>query len=636
MELLDYILKSAGILTIFYLFYAVMLRKNTHFTAKRHYLFGGITAALLLPLFEYTKIIYIEIPSTVVSATSVLSPVDQAVIPSESLSVDWWEVLFVCYLTGILVMTVRLIVQLISLLTLLTGNPTAKKGKFTYVYVSERIAPFSFFNYIVFNPDLHQENDLTMILQHEKVHASQWHTIDILAANLMRILQWANPFSWFYKVSLEENLEYIADSETAQKVPSVKQYQLALVKASSSLTTPALTNNFYHSFIKKRIIMLNKSNSKKYDLWKLAIILPILAVFLWSFNVSEKIEYIETEVTEDINVEPTSMDALPEITSEETSISETNETQNSEDSTPTTVAVVSENQTEDNERIQQEVVAETSFNEVYILITKSTTKAELEIHKKELKREHNIDFNYSNLEYNSKGELISIAIEYNTNKGGHGNYHVVEDDGPIKDFYFFVSEDGRSGFVAEGSEERMIEREKKIKERMEKRVERIEEMKKERVKKRNEMADVRRAKVAELVETEKKLVKAQNRVVARASDLEDRYAALVYSDGNEVSEDVDDEMVYVISKNTPSSSYVSSSGRNSVVIKKNTTDAQLASMKEKLEGKGITFTYRNVKRNSRGEITGIKLRMKDGNGSETSSNVKSDDEPISPIRLTLD
>ena len=135
MELFDYILRSAGILTIFYVFYAVMLRKNTHFTAKRHYLFGGITAALLLPLFEYTKIIYIEIPSTVVSATSVLSPVDQAVIPSESLSVDWWEVLFVCYLTGILVMTVRLIVQLISLLTLLTGNPTAKKGKFTYVYV---------------------------------------------------------------------------------------------------------------------------------------------------------------------------------------------------------------------------------------------------------------------------------------------------------------------------------------------------------------------------------------------------------------------------------------------------------------------------------------------------------------------
>jgi len=71
-----------------------------------------------------------------------------------------------------------------------------------------------------------------MILRHEQVHVSQWHSIDIIVGNVARILQWVNPFSWYYKKGLEENLEFIADNETASRVPSKKQYQLTLVRAS--------------------------------------------------------------------------------------------------------------------------------------------------------------------------------------------------------------------------------------------------------------------------------------------------------------------------------------------------------------------------------------------------------------------
>ena len=93
---------------------------------------------------------------------------------------------------------------------------------------------------------------------------------------------------------MEENLEYIADSATVQQIESVKQYQLALVKASSTSPIPALTNNFYQSFIKKRIVMLNKSTSKKINAWKLILVLPLLAVFLWSFNINEVVTYSDS------------------------------------------------------------------------------------------------------------------------------------------------------------------------------------------------------------------------------------------------------------------------------------------------------------------------------------------------------
>lgn len=89
-----------------------------------------------------------------------------------------------------------------------------------------------------------------MILQHEKIHATQWHSVDILMANLTTALLWFHPLSWLYKRSLAQNLEYIADRETVAISGAKKSYQQALLKVSIANLQPALTNPFYQSFIK--------------------------------------------------------------------------------------------------------------------------------------------------------------------------------------------------------------------------------------------------------------------------------------------------------------------------------------------------------------------------------------------------
>ena len=297
METGIYLLKSISILSLFYGVYFVFLRKDTLFQAKRHYLLAGIIAALLLPFLEFTQTIYLEAPKMEFEpVTNFIPATTQMVTPQEAaFTVDWWQVVLAIYVLGVCVLLGRLLFQLISLLRLFRTYPSEKKGKYTFVQVDKQIAPFSFFKYIVYNPAAHSEEELQMILKHEQVHASQWHSVDLIAGNVARILQWINPFSWLYKKSLEENLEFIADNETVLKVASKKQYQLTLVKASSPLIAPALTTQFYQSFIKKRIIMLNKSTSKRRNIWKLSIVLPLLAIFLWSFNVKEVIEYKETK-----------------------------------------------------------------------------------------------------------------------------------------------------------------------------------------------------------------------------------------------------------------------------------------------------------------------------------------------------
>ena len=210
-------------------------------------------------------------------------------------TINWWYVAGSLYLAGMLFMGIRLVWQLRSLFKLFNTYPSLKQNGFTYVQVDKKISPFSFFRYIVYNPELHDPEEMEMILKHEEVHASQFHSFDVLLANLLVIIQWGNPLAWFYTKRIEENLEYIADSETAQQVPSKKAYQLALVKASSPSMLPALTNSFYQSFIKKRIVMLNKSTSKSKNVWKLSIILPLLALFLWGFNVKEEIVYTASD-----------------------------------------------------------------------------------------------------------------------------------------------------------------------------------------------------------------------------------------------------------------------------------------------------------------------------------------------------
>jgi len=299
MEIGIYLLKSVAILTIFYVVYFIFLRKDTLFTAKRHYLLGGILASLLLPFLEFTKTIYKEAPIfEALPFSEGISTATEAIVNTEvATPFDWWQFALVIYALGVLFMLGRLLYQLLSLLRLIGTYPSEKQKKYTFVKITENISPFSFFKYIVYNPQSHSEEELKMILKHEQVHASQWHSLDIIIGHIVRILQWVNPFSWFYKKSLEENLEYIADNQTVAQVLSKKEYQLTLVKASSPLLVPALTTQFYQSFIKKRIIMLNKSTSKRRNIWKLSIVLPAIALFLWSFNVKEEVKYKETKTS---------------------------------------------------------------------------------------------------------------------------------------------------------------------------------------------------------------------------------------------------------------------------------------------------------------------------------------------------
>ncbi|NAS32565.1 hypothetical protein GTQ40_16410 [Flavobacteriaceae bacterium R38] len=296
-----YLIKCSSFLGIFYISYLLFLKKETFFHGNRFFLIGGILASLLLPLIVFTKVIWIApltkpvINETVQSASGfvyeTLSNTDKT-----AETINWWAIAGTIYFIGLLFFFGRLTIQLISLLRLFKRSSIIKKESFKFVKTSDNTSPFSFFNYVVYNPELHPQEELDIILEHEKVHSKQLHSIDILLGHLLAIFLWLNPFSWAYKKSIAQNLEFIADNSTASETATVKDYQYMLLKVAIHSQQYSITNNFFNSLIKKRIVMLNQVQSQKHRAWKYALILPLLAAFIMSFNVKEvyKIRPVET------------------------------------------------------------------------------------------------------------------------------------------------------------------------------------------------------------------------------------------------------------------------------------------------------------------------------------------------------
>ncbi len=351
---MEYLLKASAIIAIFYVCYKLFLQRETFFESNRWFLLIGIIIAFAIPL--------VVIPIYITEESSTL---ENIIIASENSptgivekSFDILQIVSILYLLGVALFLGKVILQFGSLKFLLFSNNKHKRGPFTFIKINSNTPPFSFFKWIVYNPKQFNEDELQQIITHEKVHASQYHSIDIILTQISSIVFWFNPFVWLYKKAMEQNLEFIADKNTQEQINCKKSYQHLLLKTSVPHYKMALANNFYNSLIKKRIVMLQKSKSNKFRIWKYALILPLLALFLMNFSTKEIITYTESSNSK---------------------------------------SIINESSVETDEIEER-------------LINKNFTEADLEQVKKELASK-GIKLKFSGVKRNSENEIIAIKIE---------------------------------------------------------------------------------------------------------------------------------------------------------------------------------------------------------------------------------
>jgi hypothetical protein len=410
-QLFTYLLKSGGLIAVFYLAYHFLVRKETFFNSNRWFLLSGLVTSLLLPLYFVKKTIVVERPQIPVQDFAV--PSQQPIQILHDIPVaeafDWMQLIWIGYLIIVCVLVFKTILNLASLYRMLRKQQVIEKESFKLVNLNDNVAPFSFFNYIVYNADLYSDKELHNILLHEKIHSKEKHSVDVLISELLCTVFWFNPFMWLYKKAITQNLEYIADQKSIEQLEDKKSYQHALLKVVSNQNCLPITNNFYQSLIKKRIIMLNTNQSHKRNSWKYAVIIPALICFVFLFQVQVEAK-VKTTGTPFSNVTP----------------SENNTNQNPE-KTPLTVQ------------------NETAEPVTALVIDKISSDKELKSDADLLKKEHNIDYVISNLKRNGKGEIICIKIAFNDNKGNKGKTEQNRTI-PIRPIFFKVSkaEDGKN------------------------------------------------------------------------------------------------------------------------------------------------------------------------------------------------
>jgi hypothetical protein len=189
------------------------------------------------------------------------------------------------YWFGVIIFGLNFLLQIVVLLYKAYANPAIVDGKFRIVEIPEDKAPCSFANTIFINPEKYDWETYNQVLLHEKIHIEEKHTFDLLLTEMMLIIQWFNPFAWQWRKELESNLEYYTDDLMLQNNDIHKEnYQMSLLKVAAPHFPLSLTTNYNQSLLKKRLLMMNSKKSNLQTTWKYFFLLPIVALFVCSFN----------------------------------------------------------------------------------------------------------------------------------------------------------------------------------------------------------------------------------------------------------------------------------------------------------------------------------------------------------------
>jgi len=376
-----YLAKASGLLAVFYLAYHFLVRKETFFDGNRWFLLAGLFTSALLPLFFIKKIVWVERPK--ISMEDLVAYTQHTVSNTKEIQAveafDWMQLIWISYSLIALVLVMKIVLNLYSLYRMLRQQQMFKREGYTLVDLDDNISPFSFFNYIVYNSDFYTDDELQSIILHEQVHSKEHHSADILIAKLFCVVFWFNPFVWLYKKAIAQNLEYIADQKAIQQLDDRQAYQKALLKVVSHQNCLSITNHFYQSLIKKRIVMLNTNQSHKRNTWKYAVILPALLGFVLLFQIKVVAQEIDLA---------------------------------------TWTKNISNN------------------NEVSVKIDKNCSDAQLKKEAAKLKDEHGVTLKFSKVKRNTLGEITCIKVSYKDENGKKGATQINGDE-PIKPILFF-------------------------------------------------------------------------------------------------------------------------------------------------------------------------------------------------------
>lgn len=274
--MLYYVIQVGIFQLLFLLVYDTFLRRETFFNWNRLYLLMSSVLALIVPFLKFETIRNLTSEQFMIKLPEVIIGQPQSQMHINQVEQDFgfwsWEWL---WFIGMGIAALFFLIKLIHLMLIIKNNPKRWKGNILLVKLINETSAYSFFNYVFLGdkiPEAEQED----IINHERVHVRQKHSLDLLFFEVMRIVFWFNPLVYIYQYRIKELHEYIADAEVVKQT-EIKQYCQQLLSELFQTKSISFINPFIkQSLIKKRIVMLQKSKSKQVQLLKYLLIFPLL------------------------------------------------------------------------------------------------------------------------------------------------------------------------------------------------------------------------------------------------------------------------------------------------------------------------------------------------------------------------
>ena len=305
-----YSIKSAIVLTLLYLPYMLMLRRESFFRFNRMVLLGILLLSLVLPLCNIPwmsldhqpvvqaaqlQMLEMGIPVHVLPEVQVLAE------GAASQGTSRFSVFFLVSLIYIIGMVALLMMRLWQVARLQFGLRQGvlwhndEQGVRIYCHSGD-VAPFSWMKNIVINEKDYDEAGREIVL-HEMGHIQGRHSWDVVLLTLVQMLQWWNLLCYVLGISLRDVHEYEADNFVLEHGVSAQGYQLLLIRKAVGSGSYAFANSFNHSLTKKRITMMKKSKSNPWMRSKALYVIPVAALALSAFATPKFVAPIEETVT---------------------------------------------------------------------------------------------------------------------------------------------------------------------------------------------------------------------------------------------------------------------------------------------------------------------------------------------------
>ena len=273
---LIYDAKVAVLIVVFYMFYRLLLSKETFHRVNRVVLLSTALLSFILPLCVITThqtVVLDAVP--MVSVGNV-----QMEMATDEQPAQWQYVIPLLYIIGVVVVLSHTLLSVWRVLMLVRRSERIPQADGTTLcVVPDEVPPFSFCSFIVMNHSDYNIAD-SAILTHERGHIRQHHSCDVLLVDLLTALQWFNPAMWMLRADLRAIHEYEADGAVLSQGINARQYQYLLITKAASIGGYSIANGISHSTLKNRITMMLHKKSPRSRFLKLLALIPIVGIAL--------------------------------------------------------------------------------------------------------------------------------------------------------------------------------------------------------------------------------------------------------------------------------------------------------------------------------------------------------------------